>query len=321
MTVSKDIAQAGFVGSGGVGAGYAVDFTASDTQPAPDDTITFTPNITGGTPDFYHWDFGDGSTSNLSNPTHSYSSEGYKTVRLTVSGADGGGSKERANYINVYTPVADLNGTFDHLWLPVTAISYADSLLDKSTKTGGKDLSEVNGGPNDWTSGSGWQFVAADDSALDTGLQPGAPANHADWTIMVQFEDFNADNTYYLLGVTGAYSGGYREQIYMSPEHGFGGWKVAHGSAPYDPASPDPMPSGNLCFVGTSVYKDGTYQGETTNAGTNTVGILYNLYIGALNDYSTLKQTMQGTIKAVGIRTSTLTAQQVSDMAAAMAAL
>lgn len=33
----------------------------------------------------YHWDFGDGTTSNITNPTHAYTRNGLYTVRFTVS--------------------------------------------------------------------------------------------------------------------------------------------------------------------------------------------------------------------------------------------
>jgi len=45
------------------------------------------------------WNFGDGATSNLKNPTHSYSSSGTKTITLTVSGP--GGSNTTSNQIYV----------------------------------------------------------------------------------------------------------------------------------------------------------------------------------------------------------------------------
>lgn len=37
----------------------------------------------------YRWSFGDGQTSNSTNPTHSYSTSGYKTVELTAYSESG----------------------------------------------------------------------------------------------------------------------------------------------------------------------------------------------------------------------------------------
>ncbi len=49
--------------------------------------VTFTP-ITYGTQQNYHWDFGDGDTSNMISPTHTYASNGTYTVTLTTTNCD-----------------------------------------------------------------------------------------------------------------------------------------------------------------------------------------------------------------------------------------
>lgn len=52
-------------------------------------TLDFVSTTTGGTPPYsYEWDFGDGTTSNLANPSHTYDSTGPYTVNLTVYDAD-----------------------------------------------------------------------------------------------------------------------------------------------------------------------------------------------------------------------------------------
>lgn len=48
---------------------------------------TFTDNSTGAVA--WEWDFGDGNTSNLQNPTHTYATPGTRNVRLIVTSADG----------------------------------------------------------------------------------------------------------------------------------------------------------------------------------------------------------------------------------------
>jgi PKD repeat protein len=55
------------------------DFNITQT----DNQVHFTNNSSNAS--IYQWNFGDGNTSNLPNPTHSYSSNGNYTVELTVS--------------------------------------------------------------------------------------------------------------------------------------------------------------------------------------------------------------------------------------------
>lgn len=51
----------------------------------PGESVTFNATVYGGyQPYTYHWDFGDGATSNESNPSHVYDEEGIYTVTLTV---------------------------------------------------------------------------------------------------------------------------------------------------------------------------------------------------------------------------------------------
>jgi PKD repeat protein len=56
-------------------------------------------------PDSWSWNFGDGNTSNLQNPVHTYAASGTYTVSLTVSNSFGSNSVTRSNFITV-----DLNG-------------------------------------------------------------------------------------------------------------------------------------------------------------------------------------------------------------------
>jgi len=57
--------------------------TASFTYSTEDGEVTFTNNSQHGLS--YSWDFGDGNTSTLDNPVHTYSESGEYTVNLTVT--------------------------------------------------------------------------------------------------------------------------------------------------------------------------------------------------------------------------------------------
>ena len=72
---------------------YQVSFTANAHGPykaKPGEIIQFYGSASGGTePYTWHWDFGDGTTSNEQNPKHAYSNAGTYTVTLTVTDSTG----------------------------------------------------------------------------------------------------------------------------------------------------------------------------------------------------------------------------------------
>jgi PKD repeat protein len=72
-----------------------------------DASETGTTNITD-----WQWDFGDGSTSTLRNPSHIYESPGLFTVSLTVTTSVGTHTALRADFVNVVQPpVAEFEAT------------------------------------------------------------------------------------------------------------------------------------------------------------------------------------------------------------------
>ena len=82
----------GFSGFGmGIYNSAPVAPVASFTAPASacvSTTVSFA-NTSTGTPTSYLWNFGDGQTSTLANPTHTYATSGTFTVTLTVTNAAG----------------------------------------------------------------------------------------------------------------------------------------------------------------------------------------------------------------------------------------
>ncbi|MEL6556976.1 MAG: PKD domain-containing protein [Bacteroidota bacterium] len=75
------------------GALPAFDIVSFNTSKSDCNKRKFINNSTwtGGTPVSYHWDFGDGSTSVLSDPTHAYQYNGTYNVTLTMSAIDENG--------------------------------------------------------------------------------------------------------------------------------------------------------------------------------------------------------------------------------------
>jgi PKD repeat protein len=67
-----------------------VSFTFSPQDPVEGDDISFNATITAyDTPVTILWDFDDGTTSTIEDPTHTYLTEGVYTVTVTVTDADG----------------------------------------------------------------------------------------------------------------------------------------------------------------------------------------------------------------------------------------
>jgi glucose/arabinose dehydrogenase len=89
-----------------------VDFT-SNTQggPAPL-AVSFTDlsDVPGASA--WHWTFGDGGASDLRNPSHSYTENGYYNVRLRVTGTQGTVQKQKNSFIRVGSEAPGLLGEY-----------------------------------------------------------------------------------------------------------------------------------------------------------------------------------------------------------------
>lgn len=76
--------------------------------------VAFT-DLSTNTPTQWAWNFGDGQTSNVQNPTHTYASAGNYTVSLTVTNQDGSDTKQITNCVVVNavpTAIATNSGTY-----------------------------------------------------------------------------------------------------------------------------------------------------------------------------------------------------------------
>lgn len=94
-----------------LGETTTVDFTTSPT-PICNGKVTFTP-ITGLNPDFYEWNFGDGTLSRVKNPTHSYTDTLAHSVVLTVNKGGCNSSITKTNIVKVTGPIARFTFTKD----------------------------------------------------------------------------------------------------------------------------------------------------------------------------------------------------------------
>jgi len=82
------------------GVAPVADFSASATTVCAGSSVTFT-DLSTGTPTSWSWDFGDGGTSTLQNPSHTYALAGLYTVVLTATNATGSDGETKTNFITV----------------------------------------------------------------------------------------------------------------------------------------------------------------------------------------------------------------------------
>ncbi len=74
------------------------NFTADPQEGSAQEPVQFTDTSTG-TPESWHWDFGDGTGSTLQNPRHTYPYLGVYKVSLTVANAAGNTSLSKEIYM------------------------------------------------------------------------------------------------------------------------------------------------------------------------------------------------------------------------------
>jgi len=116
-------------------------FSGTPVQGLSPMIVDFADESTGGIPDTWDWDFGDGGTSTAPQPSHTYTASGIYDVTLTVANAYGSDTFTRTAYVAVdfIPPVADFSGT------PTSGVSpYVVNFTDESTA----------GAPGTWS----WYF-------------------------------------------------------------------------------------------------------------------------------------------------------------------
>jgi Zn-dependent metalloprotease len=77
-------------------------FLATNTKPC-DGTVQFK-DLSVGDPKSWAWDFGDGQSSTLQNPSHTYATDGTYTVKLTATNPTGGTTETKTSYITIKLP-------------------------------------------------------------------------------------------------------------------------------------------------------------------------------------------------------------------------
>jgi PKD repeat protein len=88
------------------------DFSGSPTSGTSPLEVDFT-DLSSGAITSWSWTFGDGGTSFMQNPSHTYTDTGYFDVTLTVTGPGGSDGETKTNYIHVTERSPDIDdGSF-----------------------------------------------------------------------------------------------------------------------------------------------------------------------------------------------------------------
>ncbi|MDD5540646.1 MAG: PKD domain-containing protein, partial [Candidatus Marinimicrobia bacterium] len=134
--------------SGALPPAPIVDFEAIPVSASLGSAIQFY-DLSGNAPSSWAWEFGDGSTSTLKNPSHTYAATGSYTVNLTATNSGGSDTESKTGYITITTLP------------PPTAAFSASSTL---TYVGGtvSFTDESTGSPTSWS----WNFGDGTTSSL-----------------------------------------------------------------------------------------------------------------------------------------------------------
>ena len=110
-------------------------FSSTPTSGTVPLTVQFT-DSSSNAPTSWSWTFGDGGTSTVKNPSHSYTTAGTYTVTLTATNAGGSNTLTKTGYITVnaapVVPVAAFSGTPTSGTVPLT-VQFTDSSSNTPT--------------------------------------------------------------------------------------------------------------------------------------------------------------------------------------------
>ncbi|HUI05409.1 MAG TPA: PKD domain-containing protein [Verrucomicrobiae bacterium] len=137
LTVSGPVGASAMARTNYIAAGVpaAADFSVSATNGLTLFTVSFTDASSGEITNRI-WDFGDGETSNETNPAHTYTNAGTYSVSLTAEGPYGTDTRTRPDLITVYAASvtwtnANVDGNWSDptSWEPATVPDFGSSVI------------------------------------------------------------------------------------------------------------------------------------------------------------------------------------------------
>ncbi|MCB9896754.1 MAG: S8 family serine peptidase [Planctomycetes bacterium] len=175
-------------GGGGPSAPVA-NFIGSPTSGTAPLLVNFS-DLSSGTISTWAWTFGDGGTSNATNPSHTYTTAGTYDVSLTVTGPGGSDPETKTGYVTVSPPVTGGGETYYVSFAATTTVPGLGSVADE-------DIVSYTPSTGTWA----WYFDGSDVGLGGTDVN----AFHilSDGSIVMSFDSA----TFSVPGLTGGPSG------------------------------------------------------------------------------------------------------------------
>ncbi len=127
--------KSNYITVGGTGEVPVADFIASKSSVNVGESVQFT-DLSNNSPTSWSWNFGDGGTSTLQNPSHAYSTAGTYTVSLTVSNGNGSDTESKSGYITVnqvgQAPVVDFSASRYYIY-EGESVEFTDETINDPT--------------------------------------------------------------------------------------------------------------------------------------------------------------------------------------------
>ena len=173
------------------------EFSANKTTINQGDAVIFS-DLSANNPTSWLWDFGDGNTSTVQNPTHTYSSAGVYTVQLIVTNSVGADTITKTDFItiNSLVPVAEFSANKTNI-NQGDAVIFSDQSVNNPTSWdwdfGDGNTSTVQNPTHTYTTAEVYtiKLIVGNNFGADTITK----TNYITVNSLVPVADFSANNT------------------------------------------------------------------------------------------------------------------------------